>query len=311
MRSFVKWLKNSLLQQGISCIGLKNVSSTVAWNPILRDNFMKAMLSRKTVQSPTSDGIYKELAGKIVVVTGGSSGIGLATVKRFIREGCKVYNLDISPPQERNSSEYVECDVSSSEDVRDAIKKIGEQEKSIDVVICNAGVEYYYSEHEIPEEKWEHILGVNLKGAFLVTKYSIPYLLKSEYASIAYTASVLSFMVQRKDTAYVTAKHGVIGLMKSVAVNYAPKIRSNAVCPGTIITPLVLREAREIVGGDEEKVKAKLEEWGRIAPMGRLGLPEEVANVFAFLASKEASYITGASIIVDGGLSIHIPISAP
>ena len=163
----------------------------------------------------------------------------------------------------------------------------------------------------IPEEKWDHIMGIDLKGPFLITKYSIPYLLKAEYPSIAYTASVQSFMVQKKDTAYVTAKHGILGLMRSVAVNYSPRIRSNAVCPGTIITPLQIREAREEVGEDEEKIQAKLDEWGRMSPMKRQGLPEEVANVFAFLASREASYISGASIVVDGAMSAYIPESVP
>ncbi|MCL5989017.1 MAG: SDR family oxidoreductase [Candidatus Thermoplasmatota archaeon] len=257
-----------------------------------------------------TDPMYMDLAGKTVVVTGGSSGIGKATVERFIREGCTVYNLDVSPPT-NNFSGYIECDVSSSDDVKKSLKKIGDQENSIDAVISNAGVEHYYYEHDIPEEKWDQIIGVDLKGAFLITKYSVPYLLKSDYPSIAYTASVQSFMVQQKDTAYVTAKHGVLGLMRSVAVNYAPKIRSNAVCPGPIITPLQIREAKEEVGDDDKKIQAKLDEWGRMTPMKRQGLPQEVANVFAFLAAREASYISGASILVDGAMSVYIPESVP
>ena len=155
------------------------------------------------------------------------------------------------------------------------------------------------------------MIGVDLRGAFLITKYSIPYLLKSKTPSIAYTASVQSMMVQRKDSAYVTAKHGLLGLMRSVAVNYAPKIRSNAVCPGPIVTPLQIREASEEVGKDPEKIKAKLEEWGKMTPMKRQGQPQEVANVFAFLASDEASFITGTCILVDGGMSVFIPESVP
>ncbi|MFP3171024.1 MAG: SDR family oxidoreductase [Sulfolobaceae archaeon] len=254
--------------------------------------------------------MYKELEGKVVVVTGGSSGIGFEVVKRFINEKSIVYNLDIKPPPD-DIGNYIKCDVSSENDVKNALKEIGERHKVIDVVISNAGIEYYYYEHEIPTEEWDRQIGVNLRGAFLITKYSIPFLLKSEMPSIIYTASVQSFMSQRRDTAYVTAKHGLLGLMRSVAVNYAPKIRSNAVCPGPILTPLLIREAKEEVGDDIEKIKAKLEEWGRMTPMKRLGRPEEVANVIAFLASNEASYITGACIVVDGGMSVYVPESVP
>lgn len=254
--------------------------------------------------------MYEELRDKTVIITGGSSGIGLATVKRFVKEGSAVYNLDIAPPGEK-IGKYVECDVSSEENIKKAVKEIGESHRSIDVLISNAGIEYYYFEHECPSSEWDRLINVDLRGAFLVTKYSIPYLQNSEAPSIAYTASIQSFMVQRKDTSYVTAKHGLLGLMRSVAVNYAPKIRSNAVCPGPIITPLQIREASEEVGDNPEDIKAKLEEWGRMTPMNRQGEPEEVANVFAFLASKEASYITGASILVDGGMGVYLGQSVP
>ncbi|MEM4080567.1 MAG: SDR family oxidoreductase [Metallosphaera sp.] len=255
--------------------------------------------------------MYEELKNKTVIVTGGSSGIGLATVQRFQKEGSHVYNLDIAPPAEKLGT-YIQCDVSSEADVVNAINEVSSSEVSIDVLVSNAGIEHYCFEHECSTEEWEKQINVDLKGAFLITKHIIPHLLKSKKnPSILYTASVQSFMVQRKDTAYVTSKHGLIGLMRSVAVNYAPIIRSNAVCPGPIVTPLQIREAIEEVGNDPKKIKEKLEEWGRMTPMKRQGQPEEVANVFAFLASDQASYITGASIIVDGGMSVYIPESVP
>lgn len=262
----------------------------------------------------TVEPTYRDLAGRVVAVTGGSSGIGLATVKRFLREGCRVYNLDVSYPEEENPSEFVRCDVSSSQDVREAFRRIGEREGRIDVVVSNAGIGgtgYYYYVHEMPEEVWDRLIAVDLKGAFLVTKYSIPYLLKSDYPSIAYNASVQSFVAQKRYSEYAAAKHGLIGFMKGVAVDYAPKLRANAVCPGPIRTPNSVRAAAAEVGGDPEKIEAKLREWGRLTLMGRQGLPEEVAGVFAFLASKEASYITGACIVVDGGKLVFNPESVP
>lgn len=254
--------------------------------------------------------LYSELEGKVVIVTGGSSGIGLETVRRFEKEGSKTYNFDRAEPKD-GSGKYINCDVSSEESVKSAISEVYSNEGSIDVLISNAGIEHYYFEHDCPIEEWDRQIGVDLKGPFLVTKYAIPYLKKSRGASIGYTASVQSLMVQRKDTAYVTAKHGLLGLMRSVAVNYAPDIRSNAVCPGPIVTPLQIREASEEVGNDPKKIEEKLKEWGMMTPMKRQGKPEEVANVFAFLASDQASYITGSSILVDGGMSVFIQESVP
>ena len=254
--------------------------------------------------------MYPELKGKVVIVTGGSSGIGLATVKRFAEEGSRVYNFDIIKPTEEVGT-YIYCDVSSEESVKNAVSEVVKREGGIDVVVNNAGIEELCYEHECPTELWDKIIGVNLRGAFLVTKYTIPYLLKRPGSSIIFTASAQSIMSQRKASAYVTSKHGLLGLMRSVAVSYAPYIRSNAVCPGPIITPLAERIAMKEVGNDPKKIEEKLKEWGMMTPMKRPGKPEEVANVIVFLASDQASYITGACITVDGGLTILIPQSIP
>ncbi len=254
--------------------------------------------------------MYPELKEKVVIVTGGSLGIGLGTVKKFEEEGSHVYNFDILKPKEE-AGIYIHCDVSSEGSVKNAISEVVKKEGGIDVVVNNAGIEELCYEHECPTELWDKIIGVNLRGAFLITKYAIPYLMKREGSSIAYTASVQSFIAQRKDTAYVTAKHGLLGLMRSTAINYAPYVRSNAVCPGPIVTPLQIRKVTEEVGNDPKKIEEKMKEWGMMTPMKRQGKPEEVANVFAFLASNQASYITGSCIVVDGGLHVLIPQSVP
>jgi len=148
-----------------------------------------------------------------------------------IRRRKHVYNFDIVKPKEE-AGIYIYCGVSSEESVKNAISEVVKREGGIDVVVNNAGIEELCYEHECPTELWDRIIGVNLREAFLITKYTIPYLLKKPGSSIIYTASAQSLMSRKKASAYVTSKHGLLGLMRSVAVNYAPYIRSNAVCPG-------------------------------------------------------------------------------
>ncbi len=256
--------------------------------------------------------MYDCLRSKIVIVTGGSQGIGEAIADAFHKEGCSVYNFDVRKPEEdRAGICYIECDVSSETNVSASIAEVVKRSGRIDIVVNNAGIEKYNAAGEVPSEEWDEIIGVNLKGSFLMSKYAIPHLLRTKEGVILYTASVQSSMVQKRDAAYVTSKHALLGLARSVAIDYAPYIRSVAICPGTILTPLQLWCARQEVGNDPEKVERKLAQWGRLCPMERQGKPEEVANVAVFMATSYASYVTGTCIYIDGGLSSFIPESAP
>ena len=255
--------------------------------------------------------MYDDLKGKVVIVTGASSGIGYAIAERFRREGARVYNLDIKPPNVSiEGVEYLRCDVSDEKMVRDAIETIASREGRIDVVVNNAGIESYGSVHEVSPAEWDRIMNVNLRGSYLVSHYAIPYMMERG-GVIEFISSVQAVMVQRRVAAYVASKHALIGLMKSIAVDYAPKIRSVAILPGSVRTPLLEWAAAQEVGNDPVKIRQKIEEWGRLYPMKRVAEPYEIAALAVFLASNEASYITGAAIIIDGGISIYLPESVP
>ncbi len=256
--------------------------------------------------------MYPDLKNKTVLVTGGSMGIGEATVKAFLEEGSKVISFDIKPPKKPLENViYKNVDVSNSEQVKNAITNIKNEVGNINIVVNNAGIEKYAPVHLLKEEEWDEIMDVNVKGAFLVSKYTIPMMLAEKKGVIINVASVQSFAITKNAAAYVTSKHALIGLTKSIALDYAPYIRSAAVCPATIKTPLVEWAATLEVGNDPQKIEEKYKEWGSYHPLGRIGEPEEVANVIRFLASDQASFITGSAILVDGGLLIALPISTP
>jgi NAD(P)-dependent dehydrogenase (short-subunit alcohol dehydrogenase family) len=256
--------------------------------------------------------VYDDLKGKIVVVTGASSGIGSAIADRFSMEGAKTYNLDLAPPKKEinKNVRFIKCDVSSEDAVRNAVSEISSRENRIDILVNNAGVESFGSVHETEEKDWDRILGTNLRGSFLVSKYCLPHMMEKG-GVIEFLASIQSMMIQKRLAAYVTSKHGVIGLMKSIALDYAPKVRSIAICPGSVRTPLLEWTAVEEVGNDTAKINEKFEEWGKLYPMKRIAEPEEIASLAAFLASNEAAYITGISIKMDGGLSVFLQESVP
>jgi NAD(P)-dependent dehydrogenase (short-subunit alcohol dehydrogenase family) len=258
------------------------------------------------------DIVYDCLKGKTAIVTGASQGIGLAIARALEREGCNVFNFDIKEPEHYNSSiSFLKCNVASEPEIEKGIASVIDRAGHLDILVNNAGIEKYNSAGEVPTEEWDEVIGVNLRGAFLMSKHSIPHLLKVQDGVIIYVASIQSTMVQKRDAAYVTSKHGLLGLARSIAVDYAPNIRTVSICPGTILTPLQYWCAQQEVGDDPKEVQKKLDEWGKMCPIGRQGSPEEVANVAVFMATKYASYVTGACVYVDGGLSAFIPESSP
>lgn len=256
--------------------------------------------------------MYNDLKNKTVVVTGGSSGIGKEIAERFNMEGSNVYNLDIRPTKgaQNVTLKHLVCDVSSKQSVRESIDQIVKEKKKIDVLVNNAGIESFGSVHETEEKEWDRIMNVNLRGGYLVSRYCIPHM-KQGGGVIEFISSIQSMMIQKRLAAYVSSKHGVIGLMKSIALDYAPKIRSIAICPGSVRTPLLEWTAIEEVGDEPGKIKEKFNEWGKLYPMKRIAEPSEIASLAVFLASKEASYITGTTINMDGGLSIFLQESVP
>ncbi|KAK6203101.1 (R)-2-octanol dehydrogenase [Scheffersomyces amazonensis] len=249
---------------------------------------------------------YSSLVNKVAVVTGGLSGIGLATSIKLLQNGVKVIIGDITAEEqakeilsqikEKSGSQNVKfyrTDVSNYEDNKKLIDYAVEQYKDLNLVFANAGILRMHPGAEIPYEEWEKVLRVNLNGVFSLDKEAINYWLKNnKKGNIVNTGSVASYVTGGDGLAHYSASKGGVKLLtQTLAVEYASKgIRINSVNPGAIETA--------IMAGVPENFKAD-----SIAkhPIGRLGKPEEIANVVAFLLSDEASFVVGASYIVDGG----------
>lgn len=248
-----------------------------------------------------------KLEGKVAVVTGGANGIGAATVDAFLREGASVSVLDIEQdglPGEREHRErvlYNRADVARASDVAAAIHATTRRFGRIDYLVNNAGIQHYAPVTKTTEEEWDRVLGVNLKGAFLCSREVIPEMQKLGAGVIINVASVQSFVSQRHVAAYTTSKSALLGLTRSIAVDYAPEIRCVAVCPGTVDTPM-FRNALNLSPDPE----AVLRECTEMHPLRRIAAPGEVASMILYLCTDAAAFITGQYIRIDGGVGINI-----
>jgi len=241
---------------------------------------------------------------KTVIITGASKGIGLACASLFYNEGANVALLDISSDEAGISDPrwfYIACDVSDSEAVKNAMHAIYKKFGSIDRLINNAGIQRYGNVTDTTEDEWDLVINVNLKSQYICAKYAIPYMRQQGGGVVINVSSVQAFVSQQNVAAYTTAKSALLGLTRSIAVDYAPHIRCVAVCPGTIDTPM-LRDAL----AQSPEPDAIMQECIDMHPAGRIGTPEEVAGLIAFLCSDKASFITGQAIRIDGGLGITI-----
>ena len=229
-----------------------------------------------------------KLDKKVALITGGSSGIGKAIAKRFLNEGAKVVIFDMVKPD--YDVDFYQVDVSNEEQIKKAFEKI----EDLDIVVNNAGIYFQASVEETSEEQLDKIIGVNFKGAYLISKYALPLIKKSK-GNIINISSVVGIIPDPTSPAYCSTKAALIMLTKCMAREYGVKgVRVNAILPGPIDTRLL----RRFLSSEESNQK-----YAALNPMGRIGKPEEIANVAVFLASDEASYVTGGIYSVDGGQS--------
>jgi NAD(P)-dependent dehydrogenase (short-subunit alcohol dehydrogenase family) len=248
---------------------------------------------------------YKD---KTIVITGGTQGIGDACVKVFHSQGGNVVILDIDEDGAEQANKlgdraiFIHCDVSREKQVQSAIEKAIATFGEINILVNNAGIQRYTTVTETTEEEWDLVMDVNLKSAFLCAKHAIPSMLKAGNGCIINVASVQSFISQKNVAPYTTSKTALLGLTRSISVDYAPIVRCVAVCPGTVDTPM-LREAIKLSPNPDQVYQECVD----MHLTQRIGNSNEVAELIAYLASDKSGFITGQAIRIDGGLGVSIP----
>ena len=242
--------------------------------------------------------MYKSLKDKRVVVTGGASGIGQATALRFMEENARVVIFDWNEAALAKMAAdypgiagYVRVDVSSETSVRDGFARVDEILGGIDVLVSNAGISIRNDFKDVTLEQWKKVLGVNLDSMFLVSREALRRMEPQQSGVILMTASTNGMNGHEYYVDYNCSKAGVILLAKTLALEYAPHIRVNSVSPGYVLTPMQRAEYTD-------EMLAKVNDG---IPLKRHAAPEEVAALYAFLASDQASYLTGINIPIDGG----------
>jgi 3-oxoacyl-[acyl-carrier protein] reductase len=240
------------------------------------------------------------LKDKVALITGGANGIGLATAKRFAQEGAKVVIADRSEAAiqkasaEMKGAETCILDVTQRESIEKAVQGIIQKHQRIDILINNAGITQDARLVKMTEAQFDAVVNVNLKGVFNCTQIVAPYMLDQGSGSIVNASSVVGIYGNFGQTNYSATKFGVIGFTKTWARELGPKgIRVNAVCPGFIATEMVNAMPETVLKNIESRT------W-----LGRLGTPTEMANIYLFLASDEASYINGIALEASGGISL-------
>jgi NAD(P)-dependent dehydrogenase (short-subunit alcohol dehydrogenase family) len=247
--------------------------------------------------------------GRVFVVTGGGAGIGWATAKAAVDEGAAVGVLDVqsdSLDQARKSLPAdkclaVKCDVSNGREVAAAFAEVKNRCGGVDVLVNNAGIQHYGTVVDTPEDEWDRVMGINLKGAYLCAQQAIPMMQARGRGVVVNLSSVQAFLSQPAVAPYTTSKTALLGLTRSIAVDYSPTVRCVAVCPGTVDTPMLRWAIQQ--SPDPEAV---LEECRQMHPVKRIATPEEVASLILYLASDEAAFITGQYFRIDGGLGLAI-----
>jgi NAD(P)-dependent dehydrogenase (short-subunit alcohol dehydrogenase family) len=239
------------------------------------------------------------LDGRKALVTGGASGIGAATCRALTVAGASVTIVDIdlaaalALARETPGSSVLSLDITDESSVKQGFASLG----SLDILVNNAGVGLVGNIEETELEDFQRVFRVNVEGLFLVTKYALPLLLASK-GSIVNIASVAGLVGIKRRLAYCASKGAVVALTRQLSVDYPTSIRVNCLCPGTVDTPLVEAYLEKYHKHEKERVRQELNQR---QPIGRLGHPEEIANFVLYLSSKEADFINGSVLTIDGG----------
>jgi hypothetical protein len=252
-----------------------------------------------------------EFQNKVVIVTGAAKGIGKGIAKVFSEKGAKVAVVDWDALEgEKTAQElrdqggesvFIQCDVSNEDQVISMIDKVIEAFGRIDVLVNNAGIGVYKPVLETSSEDWDRCLAVNLKGVFLCSKYAIPHMQKVGKGAIVNISSVHSHATVNGVAPYAASKGGITALTRNMAIDYGPTIRVNSIAPGWVLTPLIQSIFDSYPDPAEQQ---RLVENRQV--MKRIGRPEDIGYAAAFLASDEASFITGTQLFVDGGLTAQL-----
>ena len=251
---------------------------------------------------------------KVVVVTGAGSGIGRACAVNFAAEGASVVIVDVNQAAADAVVEEIAsaggqavavlADVSKAADAQKIAQQAVARFGGIDCLVNNAGIQTYGTVVDTDEELWDRTLNINLKGVFLVSKFCVPEIAKRGGGAVVNMGSVQGIRTQRNVAAYTATKGAILALTRTMALDHAAQnIRVNAVAPGSVDTPM-LRWAAGLFEPDNPE--GLIDEWKTLHPLGRVARSDEIAQVVMFLASEQASFVTGATIVVDGGLSIGI-----
>lgn len=250
-----------------------------------------------------------KLENKVAVITGGASGIGRASAIRLAQDGAKIAVSDVNVEGGEETVElvkqvgsdafFIKCDVAKESDVETMINATIERFGQLDIALNNAGVGGMMTNaDQLEEHVWDFVMNINLKGVWLCIKHELPHMLKNGSGSIINVASLAGLLGFRSNAVYAASKHGVIGLTKSVALEYARLgIRVNAICPGFTETPMVTDMIEEVPRMGDFTRKS--------SPMRRLGHVEEIAEAVFYLASDMSSFVNGHSLTLDGGASIQ------
>jgi NAD(P)-dependent dehydrogenase (short-subunit alcohol dehydrogenase family) len=271
---------------------------------------------------PGPEASSAEWSGTVALVTGGSQGIGRAVAELLAAQGASVgvsglerdrVDETVRAIREQGGEALgVPADVTDRRSIEGAVVATVDRYGRLDTLVTSAGIQRYGSVVDTDEDAWDEVFAVNVKGVFLVARSALPYLRRSGRGSIVVVSSVQAHLTQTGVAAYAASKGALDALVRAMALDEARTgVRVNAVCPGSVDTPMLRESARRFSDGSPEAVDEVIKGWGRMHPMGRVAEAREVAEVVAFLASSRAGFITGEDVRVDGGLLARLAVALP